>query len=114
MNEAQKQALLQQIAAIPTMERGKLCTYEFKERRGVSGPYYKLQHWQEGKNKTRYVSAQEVPQLQEALEGYEQFLRLTQQYAELVIQETREGMRASKKKNPRQGFSSHKRRKSRD
>jgi hypothetical protein len=114
MNEAQKHALLQQIAAISAMERGKLSTYDFKERPGVSGPYYKLQHWHEGKNLTRYVSAEELPLLKAALEGYEQFQQLTKEYAELVIQETRERMVDSKKKNARQDFSSLKKKKSKD
>ena len=35
-----KQQLLQRIAAIPVMERGKLSTYSFRERSGAGGPYY--------------------------------------------------------------------------
>ena len=42
MNTPAKQQLLQQIAAIPAMERGTLSAYSFKERSGHSGPYYKL------------------------------------------------------------------------
>ncbi len=38
MNNHTKQHLLQQIAAIPAMERGKLSTYSFKERSGAGGP----------------------------------------------------------------------------
>jgi hypothetical protein len=97
MNNPQKQTLLQQIAAIPTMERGKLSTFDFKERPGVSGPYHKLQHWHQGKNQTRYVSAEELPQLKAALAGYEHYQQLTGKYADLVIGETREAMAESKK-----------------
>ena len=113
MNHPKKQALLQQIAAIPAMERGKLSSYDFKERPGVCGPYYKLQHWGQGKNQTRYVSAEDLPRLKAALAGYEQFQQLTGQYADLVIQETREGVADSKKKT-RQNSSSLKRKKSKD
>jgi hypothetical protein len=56
MNPPDKSRLLQPIAAIETMERGKLSAFTFKERPGVSGPYHKLQYWRNGKNHTRYVS----------------------------------------------------------
>lgn len=98
MNTSTKQQLLQQIAAIPAMERGKLSTYSFKERSGHSGPYYKLQSWQGGKNLTRYIPADELPAMQAALEGYAQYQQLTQQYADLIIAETRQSIAASKKK----------------
>jgi hypothetical protein len=97
MNNPTKQRLLQQIAAITTMERGKLSTYSFQERPGASGPYYKLQHWEGGKNKTRYIPVDQVPALQAALSGYGQFRQLTEQYARLVIEETRQNMAALKK-----------------
>jgi hypothetical protein len=98
MNTPNKSHLLQQIAAIPAMERGKLSDYSFKERPGATGPYHKLQHWREGKNYTRYVSAQELPAVQAALAGYAQYRQLTEQYADLVIEETRQQIAGSKKK----------------
>ena len=98
MNSPSKSQLLHQIAAISAMERGKLSSYEFKERSGAAGPYHKLQHWQDGKNHTRYVPAEELPALESALEGYAQYRKLTEQYAELVIQETRQNLANSKKK----------------
>ena len=70
MNPPNKRRLLEQIAAIPVMERGKLSHYTFKERSNTSGPYHKLQRWQDGKNHTRYVSADELPAVQTALAGY--------------------------------------------
>lgn len=98
MNTSPKQ-ILQQIAAIASMERGKLSAYSFKERSGHSGPYYKLQSWQAGKNLTRYVPADELPAVQAALEGFAQYQQLTQQYAEMVIAQTRQSIAGSKKKN---------------
>jgi len=100
MSQSQKQRLLQQIAAIPAMERGSLSPYTFKDRPGASGPYHKLQHWHQGKNQTRYVSAQELPHLQAALAGYQQYQQLTAQYADLVIEETRTVIADSKKTTP--------------
>jgi hypothetical protein len=97
MNAPTKQQLLQQIAAIDAMERGKLSAYSFKERVG-GGPYHKLQNWQEGKNRTRYIPADAVAEVEAALAGYAQYQQLTEQYAQLVIAETRQNI-ASKKKS---------------
>lgn len=95
-----KQQILRQIAAIPAMERGKLSAYSFDDRPGVSGPYYRLQRWENGKNETRHVPAEEVPAVQAALAGYTQFQQLTGQYADLVIAETRQNIAGSKKLLP--------------
>ena len=97
MSTLRKRQLLQQIAAIPDMERGKLSAYSFKERSGLAGPYHKLQHWQDGKNHTRYVPADELPAVEAALAGYAQYQQLTEQYAQLVIGETRQNLATSKK-----------------
>ena len=112
MNQSTKTHLLRQIAAISAMERGKLSRYTFKERSDASGPYHKLQRWQDGKNHTRYVSADELPAVQTALAGYTQFRQLTEQYADLVIQETRQHIAGSKKNQSRPRSSSPKKKKS--
>ena len=104
MNQPGTTRLLQQIAAIPAMERGKLSPHS-------SGRHHKLQCWQEGKNHTRHVPAGELPALQSALEGYAQFRQLTEQYADLVIQETRQNIANAKKKNPSRRPSSWRRKK---
>jgi hypothetical protein len=98
MNNLTKEQILQEITAISTMERGKLSTYSFKERSGLAGPYHKLQHWQNGKNQTRYIPAEALPAIQAALTGYTQYQQLTEAYAELVIAETRQNLAAQKKK----------------
>lgn len=112
MNSLNKQQILQQIAAIPAMERGKLSAYSFKERSGVAGPYHKLQHWQDGRNHTRYVPAEELPAVEAALAGYARFRRLTEEYANWVIAETRQAITDSKKNQSRQRSSLPKKRKS--
>ena len=101
MNPPDKTRLLQQIAAIDAMERGKLSAYAFKERSGVSGPYHKLQYWRDGKNHTRYVSAQELPAVEAALAGHAQYRQLTEQYADLIIEQTRQNIAGFKKKPAR-------------
>lgn len=99
MNRPEKIRLLEQMAAIPAMERGKLSPYVLKERSHTASPHFKLQRWQEGKNHTRHVSADELPAVQSALAGYAQYRELTEQYAQLVIQETRQNIAGAKKKN---------------
>ena len=112
MNQPDKTRLLEQMAAIPAMERGKLSPYTFKERSKTSGPYHKLQRWQEGKNHTRHVSADELPAIQSALAGYAHFRQLTEQYADLVIAETRQHIAGSKKNQSRPKSSSPRKKKS--
>jgi hypothetical protein len=104
MKQPEKARLLEQIAAIPAMERGKLSPHS-------SGRHLKLQGWQEGKNHTRHVPADELPAVQSALAGYAQYRQLTEQYADLVIQETRQHIAGAKKKNPPRPQSSWRRRK---
>jgi hypothetical protein len=103
------QAILQQIAEIKTMERGKLSAI----REGPTGPFYKIQAREEGKNLTRYVPRDQVPATQEAIQGYQKFQALTEEYAQLKIEETRAAIAAgSKKKNRPRRSSWHKTRKS--
>jgi hypothetical protein len=109
MDNPTKLQLLQQIAAIPAMERGKLSAYSFKERPGTCGPYHKLQHWENGKNHTRYIPTDELPAVQAALDGYAQYQQLTEQYAQIVIEETRQDIGAQKK-SPSRPLSSRPRR----
>jgi hypothetical protein len=92
------QSLLQQIAQIQHMERGKLCVL----REGPPGPYYNHQTWENGRNVSRYVPQDQVPALQQAIAGYERFQNLTDQYAQIIIQQTRADLAAGlKKKTPR-------------
>jgi hypothetical protein len=112
MNTLNKQQILQQIAAIPAMERGKLSAYSFKDRSGLAGPYHKLQYWQAGKNHTRYVPADELPAVETALAGHAQYQQLIEQYAQLVIAETRQNIAGSKKSKSHQRSFLPKKRKS--
>jgi hypothetical protein len=111
MSATTKLQILDQISAIATMERGTLSAYSFKDRSRQAGPYHKLQHWEEGKNHTRYVPADQLLAVEAALAGYAQYERLTQQYADLVIAETRQHL-TSKKKTSRPPSASLRRRKS--
>ena len=74
------QRLLERMAQIGRMERGKLC-------RMGNRPHYNHQSWQDGHNVVRYVPAEEVEFLQEAIDGYRQFLQLVESYADEVIKQ---------------------------
>lgn len=87
-------SLLQQIAQIQHLERGKLCIL----RHGPQGPYYNHQTWENGKNVSRYVPRDQIPALQQALAGYAQFQQLVEQYARLRIQQFRADRAAGVKK----------------
>jgi hypothetical protein len=75
--------ILEQIRQIRQMERGKLCPMR-------DGRYYNHQTWQSGRNVVQYVPADQAPRLQEALANYQRYLELTQAYADLIIQRTRQ------------------------
>lgn len=96
MNTPDPAQLLHQIAQIHRMERGKLTVM----RQGPQGPYYKLQAWEDGRNSSRYVSRDQAAAVQEALEGYQRFRELTEQYAQGIIHQTRAELAAQSKKKP--------------
>jgi hypothetical protein len=81
------EAILKQIARLQWMERGKLCPMG-------AGDYYNHQTWQNGRNVVRYVPRQRVADLQKAIAGYHQYLKLTQAYADEIIRRTRQTQRA--------------------
>jgi hypothetical protein len=101
--------ILEEVARIQRMERGKLTVM----REGPSGPFYKLQAREGGKNATRYVPRDQAAAVQEAIDGYQRFEALTQQYAQQIIERTRQEIASrAKKKKPVRNSSSPKARKS--
>lgn len=96
------EVVLQQIAQIQHMLPGKLCVL----REGPEGPYYNLQCWEHGKNCCRYVPRDQVPVVQTAIEGYQLFEQLVEQYAQHMIEKTREEIASGSKKNLRHRKSS--------
>ena len=91
------------------MERGKLSVM----RETSTGTAYKLQAWEDGKNLSRYVPPEQATAVQEAIDGYQRYQTLTEQYAQLKIEETRAAIQAgSKKKSPPRSSSSRRTRKS--
>lgn len=98
--------LLAQIDQIKHMERGKLCIL----RHGPDGPYYNCQSRENGKNFSRYVPRDQLEAYQAAIDGYQRFCQLTEQYAQSVIQRTRSEWASDSKKKKSHGNSSSRRR----
>ena len=95
-------SILQQIAQIQTMERGKLSVI----KQSAAGPFYKIQAREQGKNLTRYVPRDQVSAVQEAIEGFQRFDSLTEQYARQLIDRTRQAIAAGSKKKTKPRTSS--------
>jgi hypothetical protein len=85
------------------MERGKLSIM----RETPSGPFYKIQAFENKKNVTRYVPRDQVPEVQEAIAGYQRFTALTEEYASQMIEKTRAEIAARSKKKKSARSSSH-------
>jgi hypothetical protein len=97
------ESLLNQIAQIRRMDRGSIHVL----REGPAGAYYNHQCYEQGRNISRYLPADQVADLKEAIEGYQRFEQLSAQYAALIVARTRaeRAAGAKKKKSPRQSSS---------
>jgi len=99
------QSLLQQAAQIPRLERGKLSIL----REGDTGPFYNHQCRVDGKNVSRYIPRDQVPAVQEAIDGYSRFEALIEEYVDQIVDQTRREIAAhSKKKTSHRNSSSPK------
>jgi hypothetical protein len=103
---SKKAQILAEIAAIKSMELGKLSRYQHRNRPKDSSSYYRLQTWCAGKNCTRYIRPEELPAIQEAIDGHQRFRQLVDQYAGLVVAETRQRLDDPAKKKTRR-YTSH-------
>lgn len=88
------QDILQQIASIDCMERGKLSVIE----RSSGRSYFNLQHREGGRNVTEYVPAEQVAQAQENIEAYRRFEELVGQYVDVISTQSRQARRSGFKK----------------
>lgn len=74
--------ILEKITQIQMMERGKISRMKGRN-------HFNHQTWSGGRNEVRYVPVGDLSDLQEAIDGYAQFIRLTQQYADEMIRLSR-------------------------
>lgn len=90
---ATRESILQQLGSITLMRRGTLSEQSFERKtpdgRTVRfGPYFKFQIWQDGRNQTRRVAADEAQTLREDIDNFHRFEELCGQLAQLNIQQT--------------------------
>ena len=92
--EERREQILDRIASITNMQPGTL-TEEFRQgaigkdgKPSRLGPYYKLQVWRDGANRTCRVPADQADDLREDIENYHTFGQLCRQLAELNIEHT--------------------------
>ena len=103
------ESIFHELVQIQRLERGTVSII----RQGPSGPYYNHQCYENGRNVSRYVPAEQVAELQAAIADHQRFQQLVQQYVELVVARTRvQRQVGSKKKTLRPTSSSPKTRKS--
>jgi len=103
------ESILQDLAQIQRLDRGSVSVI----RQGPTGPYYNHQCYEDGRNVSRYVPAEQVEELKAAIADHQRFQQLVQQYVELLVERTRAQRQAgAKKKTPRPTSSWPKTRKS--
>ena len=69
-------SVLSDMNRLGSMKRGKLTS----QRRPSGKEYHHYQVWENGRNRTRYVPAEEVPALRAAIEERRRFERLVEQF----------------------------------
>ena len=86
--------LLEKMAKINRMERGKVCQLKGRE-------HFNHQTWQNGRNEVRYVPRERVDDLRVAIDGYDRFMALAGKYADEMIRLTRLEQNSKSPKQPR-------------
>jgi len=85
---ARRDAILLRISELRRMRRGKITvTRPLRNRKDgtvhQAGPYYKLQSWDQGRNHTDYLSAEEFERIAPEVENYQSLLKLTDELADI-------------------------------
>jgi hypothetical protein len=88
------ESILQDIAQIQRLDRGTVSVI----RQGPEGAYYNHQCYENGRNVSRYLPGEQVPEVKEAIAGYQRFRQLVDQYVELMVEKTRAERQAGLKK----------------
>jgi hypothetical protein len=102
--QAQRDRILQQMAQLDTMEYGSLqAEHRPAVGGGATGPYYKHQVWEHGKNLSQRIPATQAPALQTALANRQRCEELARAFIDLTVQLTRrrDDDEADAKKNVR-------------
>ena len=105
-----KEELLQKIGSIERMESGTLGVLRPKSSTGQV--YYNLSRNDGGKTKTAYLPRNQVDEVTQDITNYKQFKEYVSQYADLIVEQTRQERQGEKKKSRPSRLSTHKRKKS--
>jgi hypothetical protein len=105
MMEARKQQaeILEEMGRITRMRRGHL-TEQYNRKKAADGterrwgPYYTLQAWVGGKNRSERISSDVAPQVRQDLENYAAFTDLCERYVEIAEGVAKVEVHDSKKK----------------
>jgi hypothetical protein len=106
-----RQEILNEMAQIQSMERGKICCMSRKkvqEGKEVVVEYYNHQTWQDGQNVCRYVKADELQALKEAIAGRQRFEELADEFVEATVQMTRQKFKDDQEAKKNSGSSKRK------
>ena len=103
--EARKQQaeILEEMGRITRMRRGHL-TEQYNRKKAADGterrwgPYYTLQAWVGGKNRSERIPAEGAPQVRQDLENYAAFTERCERYVELAEGIAKTEVADSKKK----------------
>lgn len=88
---AQRTAVLEQMAALQSMEQGSLkVEYRVRPSGAKSGPYFKHQVWRDGANVSQRVGPDDAPALAAAIANRQKFEALAADFIELTVAHTRQ------------------------
>jgi len=108
--------VLEQMSQITRMRRGKL-TEQYNRKKDKEGrerqwgPYYTLQAWVDGKNRSERVRRDDAARVREDMHNYEQFCELSDRYVQIAEQVAKARPSDAKKKPRRPKTHASKRRK---
>lgn len=103
------ESILQELTSIQRLEKGSLSTI----RQTAKGPAFNFQRWENGRNRSEYVPADQATQVQENLQAHVRFETLVASYVEALSARSREErLSGAKKKHPTQTSALPKKRKS--
>lgn len=110
MNEKNTpESILHELTAIQRLEKGSLSTI----RQTAKGPAFNFQRWENGRNRSEYIPADQALEVQENLLAHVRFESLVASYVEALSARSREErLTGAKKKRPTQTSASPKKPKS--
>lgn len=87
---ARREQLLKQMAECDSMEYGSLkAEHRAAAGGGTSGPYFKHQVWEHGKNLSQRIPASDASVLQTAITNRQRFEHLASEFIDVTVELTR-------------------------